>query len=121
MSDDPMQGLFVALGRLDSALTAAKQERERQKAARRRSPEALAARSAAAHRGWEGRREREAADRAADELSWGPEPAPADVRCYGMTNEPATGGGEVYCILERRHKPDCTDGSKTWDRPDEDD
>jgi hypothetical protein len=97
-----------AIGALFSGLAAAAAEgralRKAVRKARRNRPEAIAARSAAARRGWETRRQRaaEKAEEAERELdSWENRAGP---RCKQMTHD--SRGTETFCHLDPGHDDD---------------
>jgi hypothetical protein len=105
--------------KLTDALDAADQARRNEIAARRRTPEARAVRSAAARRGWQKRHTREAAEAAQE--AWRDK---LDRRvgtgpwCNAMDHDGI--GRETFCIRQPRHHGDCEDAAgHTW--PNEED
>lgn len=107
---DPL-GQLIA--RLAEAMDIIDAEAERQRLERFNHPDAVAARKARSHKGWETRRAHQAAqeerERTLDELPW-----TTENRCPGMDIQPAT-GCEVYCWQPDGHDGDCDDGTgHTW-------
>ena len=114
--DDAVGAMFSGLA---AAMQAASDEkRARQKArreARANRPEAIAARKAAARRGWETRR-RNAEEKAAEaerELDeWA---GRTSLGCNALTHD--SRGSETFCLLEPGHEDDNHDnGEFTWPR-----
>lgn len=102
---DAIGALFAGLA--DAAIATAAQRRALKKAlreARANRPEAVAARAAAARRGWETRRQKaaEKAEEAERELDgWENRPGP---RCNQMSHNSL--GREVFCHLDPDHRDD---------------
>ncbi|MGW6502950.1 hypothetical protein [Nonomuraea angiospora] len=111
---DAIGELFTGLA--EAAKAVADEKRARRKAlreARRNRPEAIAARKAAARRGWETRRRKAEEKALADALADGP--APTGPRCNAMTHN--SRGSETFCYLEPGHEDEEHDnGEITWPR-----
>ncbi|MFG1977065.1 hypothetical protein ACGFJC_47700 [Nonomuraea fuscirosea] len=108
--------LMANMGAVLSAVAeAGREEKRRQREARRNRPEAIAARKAAARKGWETRRRNaeEKARQAQRELDeWA---APDGPWCNQMSHN--SRGSEVFCYLEPGHEDDeHTNGDTTWPR-----
>ncbi|MEU5498470.1 hypothetical protein [Streptomyces griseofuscus] len=113
---DAMSALFTGLA--TAAQAAADERRARRVAARaerRNRPEAVAARSAAATKGW-GTRRRRAAENAARD-GWDDQPRRTGPVCDEMNHNSV--GCEVFCELDPDHEEDHDDGyGTTWPRED---
>ncbi|MEU8362341.1 hypothetical protein AB0C27_40615 [Nonomuraea sp. NPDC048882] len=105
---DAIGALFAGLA--DTAIAAAAQRRALKKAlrdARRNRPEAIAARKAAARRGWETRRQNAAETAAVAEReldTWAEGENRRGPRCNQMSHNSC--GNEVFCHLDPDHRDD---------------
>jgi len=110
--DDAIGDMFALLGAAATAAAAERRaQRTAQREARRNRPEAIAARKAAAKRGWETRRrkaEEDARTRALDD--WPTRTGPV---CDELTHN--SRGGETFCRLDPDHEGDHDDDlGVTW-------
>ncbi|GLX54467.1 hypothetical protein Shyhy01_74160 [Streptomyces hygroscopicus subsp. hygroscopicus] len=114
--EDAVSALFTGLAAAaQAAADERRRRREEARAARRNRPEAVAARQAAAAKGWETRRCREAEGAARD--GWDDRPVRTGPVCDEMNHNSV--GREVFCELEPDHEEDHDDGDgTTWPRED---